>query len=60
MKKKAITKKVVVKNKAFIAAIKQSSNERTALHTSIAKNATKTGVVKLLQVSSKPRLATAK
>jgi hypothetical protein len=48
MKGKAISKKITVKNKAFVKAVKKSMLERTALHEEIVEKAKKSGILKKL------------
>jgi hypothetical protein len=60
MKKKAITKQVVVNNKAVIAAIQQSIIERTITHKTVAKAAVNKGIVQTLQKKTKPALVAVK
>jgi len=48
MKPKVITKKLVVKNKAFIDAIKSSVSKRDEIHQEIVEAAKKSGVLSKL------------
>ena len=60
MKKKAITKQVVVHNKAFISAMQQSVTERTSTHKAVAIAAVNKGIVQTLQKKAKPVLVAVK
>ena len=51
MKRKAISKKIEVKNKSFIKAISVSSIQTSKIHLDIVKNAKKSGVLSKLAVS---------
>ncbi len=60
MKKKAITKQVVVNNKAVITAMQQSVSEKTSTHRAVAIAAVNKGIVHTLQKKAKPVLTGAK
>ena len=60
MKKKAITKQIVVNNKAFISTIKQSVTERTNTHKAVAMAAINKGIVQTLQKNAKRVLVAVK
>jgi hypothetical protein len=53
MKRKATTRKVVVRNGGFIAAVRKSATERAARGSSIAESAVSSGVVDKLTVANK-------
>jgi len=48
MKPKVITKKIAVKNKAFIEAIKSSVSKRDEIHQAIIEEAKKSGILSRL------------
>lgn len=60
MKKKAITKQVVLHNKAFIAAMQQSVTERTSTHKAVALAAINKGIEQTSQKKVKPVLTAVK
>jgi len=51
MKSKVTTKKIIVKNKAFIEAVKSSVSKRDELHLGIIEEAKKSGVLSKLVVN---------
>jgi hypothetical protein len=57
MKKKATTRKVVVKNSAFVAAIKESFSERTARHKKIVEQAKSSGTLTTLTGANKKNVS---
>ena len=53
IKKKATTRKVTVKNSAFIAAIKESFSERTARHKKVVEQVKSSGILATLAGGNK-------